>query len=67
MTKVVKTSTQNGVPVVRGVQFASGPKGKVYSATARYEVILSAGAIGTPQIRTSSLVCCLIHVLNLCR
>ncbi|KAI0730887.1 alcohol oxidase [Earliella scabrosa] len=50
VTKVVKTSTQRGVPVVRGVQFASGPKGKVYSATARYEVILSAGAIGTPQI-----------------
>ena len=53
--------------MVRGVQFASGPKGKVYSATARYEVILSAGAIGTPQICTSSLARYVIHILNLCR
>ncbi|RPD64064.1 alcohol oxidase [Lentinus tigrinus ALCF2SS1-7] len=50
VTKVVKTSSQGGVPVVRGVQYTSGPNKYVYSVQASKEVILSAGAIGSPQI-----------------
>ena len=37
--------------MVTGVQFTSGPNEKLYNVTAAKEVILSAGAIGTPQIR----------------
>ncbi|KAI0757745.1 alcohol oxidase [Daedaleopsis nitida] len=50
VVKVTKTGTDGNTPVITGVQYASGPKGKVYSLTANKEVILSAGAIGTPQI-----------------
>ncbi|TFK86510.1 GMC oxidoreductase [Polyporus arcularius HHB13444] len=50
VTKVVKTSSQGGVPIVRGVQYTSGPNKTIYSVKASNEVILSAGAIGSPQI-----------------
>ncbi len=54
VVKVLKTGTDGDTPVVNGVQFTSGPKEKLYNLTATKEVILSAGAIGTPQIRKST-------------
>ena len=57
MTKVVKTSSKGGVPVVRGVRYSSSANSHVYSVKASREVILSAGAIGSPQIRASFLTC----------
>ncbi len=56
VTKVLKTGTDGETPIVTGVQFASGPKAAVYNITANKEVILSAGAIGTPQIRESPVL-----------
>ncbi|EJF64358.1 alcohol oxidase [Dichomitus squalens] len=50
VTKVVQTTTSGKTPVVRTVQFQTGSGGKSYSLTANREVILSAGAIGSPQI-----------------
>ncbi|KAI0716165.1 aryl-alcohol-oxidase from pleurotus Eryingii [Cerioporus squamosus] len=50
VVKVLKTGTDGNTPIVTGVQFTSGPKEKLYNLTATKEVILSAGAIGTPQI-----------------
>ena len=51
VVKVLQTGTDGDTPVVTGVQFTSGPNEKLYNVTAAKEVILSAGAIGTPQIR----------------
>ncbi|KAI0321913.1 alcohol oxidase [Amylostereum chailletii] len=48
--KVLQTGDSNGTPIIRGVQFTSGPKSPVYNLTASKEVIISTGAIGTPQI-----------------
>ncbi|THH11293.1 hypothetical protein EW146_g8096 [Bondarzewia mesenterica] len=50
VTKVIKTGTNDGVPIFRGVQFATSSSGKKYSLNAAKEVILSAGAVKTPQI-----------------
>ncbi|KAI0741321.1 hypothetical protein C8Q80DRAFT_1273784 [Daedaleopsis nitida] len=41
--------SRSNLDVIVKIQFASGPTAKVYSAVARNEVILSAGAIGTPR------------------
>ncbi|KAF9061468.1 GMC oxidoreductase-domain-containing protein, partial [Rhodocollybia butyracea] len=50
VTKVVQTGTQrSGEPIFRGVEFASSSSGK-FTMSASQEVILSAGAIKTPQI-----------------
>ena len=51
--KVLQTGTDGDTPVVTGVQLTSGPNATVYNLTASREVILSAGAIGSPHIRTS--------------
>ncbi|RPD56268.1 aryl-alcohol-oxidase from pleurotus Eryingii [Lentinus tigrinus ALCF2SS1-7] len=50
VVKVLQTGTDGDTPIVNGVQFTSGPNEKLYNLTANQEVILSAGAIGTPQI-----------------
>ncbi|KAF8194628.1 hypothetical protein BJ912DRAFT_1141461 [Pholiota molesta] len=56
VTKLVQTATSQGKPTFLGVQFSSSPGtsnvpgGRLGSVTARKEVILSAGAVGTPQI-----------------
>ncbi|KAH9003688.1 aryl-alcohol-oxidase from pleurotus Eryingii [Lactarius hatsudake] len=42
--------TRNGVPVFQGVQFAQSAAGPVYTLNATNEVILSAGAVNTPQL-----------------
>jgi choline dehydrogenase-like flavoprotein len=49
-TKLLSTSKQYGNPVVNGVQFTSGLGSKLYTATARKEIILSAGAFNTPKL-----------------
>lgn len=48
--KVLQTGTRNGVPVLQGVQFAHSAAGPVYTLNATNEVILSAGAVNTPQL-----------------
>ncbi|RXW19853.1 hypothetical protein EST38_g5995 [Candolleomyces aberdarensis] len=50
VTKLVRTGTVGGKPSFRGVQFANGPQSPTTNVFARKEVILSAGAFGTPQI-----------------
>ncbi|KAF5377860.1 hypothetical protein D9615_006743 [Tricholomella constricta] len=51
VTRVLQTGKRKGLPVFKGVEFTcdanSGPRRKV---TARKEVILSGGAVGTPHI-----------------
>ncbi|KAI0049745.1 GMC oxidoreductase [Auriscalpium vulgare] len=50
VTKLIQTGTTSGVPIFRGVQFAASSSGTRYSVNATKEVILSAGAVNTPQI-----------------
>ncbi|PIL30033.1 hypothetical protein GSI_07945 [Ganoderma sinense ZZ0214-1] len=50
VVKVLQTGVDGGSPIVTGVQITSGPNEKRYNLTATKEVILSAGAIGTPHI-----------------
>ncbi|KAH9056445.1 alcohol oxidase [Lactarius vividus] len=50
VTKVLQTDTRNGVPVFRGVQFAQSAACPVYTLNATNEVILSPGAVNTPQL-----------------
>ncbi|KAI0061203.1 aryl-alcohol-oxidase from pleurotus Eryingii [Artomyces pyxidatus] len=50
VTKVVQTGTQRGVPVFRGVQFAANSTSTRFALNATLEVILSAGAINSPQL-----------------
>lgn len=50
VTKVLQTGTRHGVPVFQGVQFAQSAAGPVYTLDAVNEVILSAGAVNTPQL-----------------
>ncbi|KAH9886297.1 aryl-alcohol-oxidase from pleurotus Eryingii [Cubamyces lactineus] len=50
VTKLIKTDTQNGQPVFRGVQFAQSSTSPLYALNATKEVILAAGAINTPQL-----------------
>ncbi|KAI0064427.1 alcohol oxidase [Artomyces pyxidatus] len=50
VTKVMQTGTSGGLPVFRGVQFGTSANGPLYALNATHEVILSAGAVKTPQI-----------------
>ncbi|KAL0959308.1 hypothetical protein HGRIS_014572 [Hohenbuehelia grisea] len=50
VTKLFQTGRSGGLPVFRGVEFGTGPGAPLFRLTASKEVILSAGAIGTPQI-----------------
>ncbi|KAH9170729.1 alcohol oxidase [Lactarius sanguifluus] len=50
VTKVLQTGARDGVPVLQGVQFAQSAAGPVYTLNATNEVILSAGAVNTPQL-----------------
>ncbi|KIK50435.1 hypothetical protein GYMLUDRAFT_461256 [Collybiopsis luxurians FD-317 M1] len=50
VTKLLSSSVNNGTPVIDVVQLASDANGPRMDVTATKEVILSAGAIGTPQI-----------------
>jgi len=52
--KLLQTGQEHGIPVVRGVQFASSVNsslsGNTRTVIAMEEVILSAGAVSTPQL-----------------
>ncbi|KAI9432750.1 aryl-alcohol-oxidase from pleurotus Eryingii [Lactarius indigo] len=50
VTKIIQTGTQGERLIFRGVQFASSASGPFYAVNATHEVILSAGAIATPQL-----------------
>ncbi|KIK65201.1 hypothetical protein GYMLUDRAFT_220474 [Collybiopsis luxurians FD-317 M1] len=57
VVKLFQTGLEGGIPIVKGVQFtsstnslSSGSPGKTYTLTATDEVILSAGAVSTPQL-----------------
>lgn len=50
VTKVLRTGTQLGKAVFRGVQLAQNASSRVYTLNAYKEVVLSAGAIMTPHI-----------------
>ncbi|KAL0952484.1 hypothetical protein HGRIS_006748 [Hohenbuehelia grisea] len=50
VTKLIKTGDSGGLPVFLGVEFSRNATSPRHNLTAKAEVILSAGAIGTPQI-----------------
>ncbi|KAN0141960.1 hypothetical protein V8E53_000422 [Lactarius tabidus] len=50
VTKVLHTGTREGVPVFKGVEFAQSATGPVHTLNVTNEVILSAGAVNTPQL-----------------
>ncbi|KAI0260754.1 aryl-alcohol oxidase-like protein [Gloeopeniophorella convolvens] len=50
VTKIIQTGTSSGKPVFRGVQFATSASAPRFSLNATTEVILSAGAVQTPQL-----------------
>ncbi|KAF8991046.1 hypothetical protein BDQ17DRAFT_1371178 [Cyathus striatus] len=53
VTKLIQTGKENILPSFRSVQFAQTPTGQRYTASAKQEVILSAGSIGTPTFSNS--------------
>ncbi|KAF4588712.1 hypothetical protein EYR40_010266 [Pleurotus pulmonarius] len=50
VTKLFQTGTEQGLPVFRGVEFARSSSAPRFNLTASKEIVLSAGAVGTPQI-----------------
>ncbi|KAI0054405.1 aryl-alcohol-oxidase from pleurotus Eryingii, partial [Artomyces pyxidatus] len=50
VTKLVQTGSEGGVPIFRGVQFAASPTGEVHELRVTGEIIVSAGAVNTPQL-----------------
>ncbi|KAH9054134.1 aryl-alcohol-oxidase from pleurotus Eryingii [Lactarius vividus] len=56
VTKIFQTGTQGKCPIFRGVQFAASASGTTfhvgpfYTINATQEIILSAGAVATPQL-----------------
>ncbi|KAI0270601.1 aryl-alcohol-oxidase from pleurotus Eryingii [Gloeopeniophorella convolvens] len=50
VTKVIRTGTNHGLPVFLGVQFAQNANSQLYALNATKEVIVSAGAVNTPQL-----------------
>ncbi|TFK37744.1 aryl-alcohol-oxidase from pleurotus Eryingii, partial [Crucibulum laeve] len=49
-TKLIKTGTSKGVPQFRRLEVGQTTSSKRFTFTARKEIILSAGAVGSPQI-----------------
>ncbi|KAF9492662.1 aryl-alcohol oxidase-like protein [Pleurotus eryngii] len=49
-TRLIQTGRTGATPIFRSVEFATGPSAPRFRATARREVILSAGSVGTPQL-----------------
>jgi len=54
VARVLSTETHRGQPVIRGVEFRSGTNGSMFRVTARKEIIISAGTIGSPHILLNS-------------
>lgn len=50
VTRLVQTGRVGGKPDFRSIEFAQNAKARRFRATARREVILSSGAVGTPQL-----------------
>lgn len=50
VTKLFQTGTEHGLPVFHGVEFARSSSAPRFNLTASKEIVLSAGAVGTPQI-----------------
>ncbi|KAJ7750809.1 aryl-alcohol oxidase-like protein [Mycena metata] len=50
VSRVLQTGTKDGLPVFLGVEITQSRNSHTLKLTARTEVILAAGAIGTPQI-----------------
>ncbi|KAF5353230.1 hypothetical protein D9756_008076 [Leucocoprinus leucothites] len=50
VTRLIQSGKAGTVPVFRGVEFARSSRSKRYAVTATKEVVLSAGAFGTPQL-----------------
>ncbi|KAK0463271.1 aryl-alcohol-oxidase from pleurotus Eryingii [Desarmillaria tabescens] len=50
VTRLIQNGEIDGLPVFTTVEFAKNPTAPRYNVSATREVILSAGAIGTPQI-----------------
>ncbi|TBU39603.1 FAD/NAD(P)-binding domain-containing protein [Dichomitus squalens] len=50
VTKLIQTGEASGTPLFRGVQFASSATSPKYALNVTREVILSAGAVNTPQL-----------------
>ncbi|TFK33728.1 aryl-alcohol-oxidase from pleurotus Eryingii [Crucibulum laeve] len=50
VTRLVKTSVQRGIPVFTTVEFTQSTDGPRSHLTAKKEIILSAGTVGTPHI-----------------
>ena len=48
VTKILSQTNANSMPQITGVEFVK--KGIIHQIKSRNEVVLSAGAIGTPQI-----------------
>ncbi|RDB27619.1 Pyranose dehydrogenase 1 [Hypsizygus marmoreus] len=54
VSRLIQTGKDKGLPAFRAVEFRTSPKGRVQSVTATKEVILSAGAVGSPHILLNS-------------
>lgn len=50
VTRLLQSGRIGNLPIFRGVEFARNSGARRYTATATKEIILSAGAFGTPQI-----------------
>lgn len=50
VTKIFQTGVHGKRPIFRGVQFAASASGPFFALNATREVILSAGAVATPQL-----------------
>ncbi|KAF7439946.1 hypothetical protein PC9H_000283 [Pleurotus ostreatus] len=50
VTRLLQTGRTGSRPAFRSIEFTQGPNARRFTATARREVIMSAGAVGTPQI-----------------
>ncbi|SJL13090.1 uncharacterized protein ARMOST_16527 [Armillaria ostoyae] len=50
VTRLIQTGIQGGIPELKGVEFSQGPNEPVFNLTAKNEIVLSAGSVGTPQI-----------------